>query len=114
MNKRRSYLVEKKNDKMMKIGLKPELKEKEKIEKISFLRKQRDGLIIGTYRNALASTYREIEARGTCCITATCKELGITDHEKNLLKDYCLDLEQLGYIKINEAGDVFVIQPLDF
>lgn len=103
---------------MMKIELKPRLIEEERLAKISFLRKQRDGLIIGTYRNVLAIAYREIEkallGRGTCCVTSFCKEHGATDHEKNILKDYCLDLEQLGYIKINETGDVFVIQPLDF
>ena len=100
------------------INLKPKLATDERTAKIAFLRKQRDGLVIGTYRNALANTYRGIEKalleKGTCCIVSFCEEYGITDHEKNLLKDQCLDLEQLRYIQIDELGNVLITKPLDF
>ena len=92
--------------------------EEEITAKITFLRKQRDGLVIGTYRNTLVNAYREIEkelsGQGVCCVVSFCEEHGTTDHGKNLLKDYCLDLEQLRYIKIDETGNIFVTKSLDF
>ena len=103
---------------MEKIKLKPKLTVGEREDKIAFLRKQRDGAVIGTYRNTLADVYKTIAeslvAHSVCGLVSFCEEHGTTEHEKNLLKDYCLELEQLQYIQIDELGNVLITKALDF
>lgn len=89
-------------------------------EKITFLRKQRKGLIIGTYRNTLADIYNSIESlcshNSSKCdlneLFTVC--LANSNHEKNLILDYCLDLEQLGYITITENNEIVLCKTIDF
>lgn len=90
----------------------------EKMNKIDFLRKQRDGFIIGDYRNILAQIYKTIK-NTTYDDTFSLDKLYQTDfsnisNNKNIILDYCLDLEQLGYIKVDENGEIEVIKELDF
>lgn len=96
---------------------KPTLSFEEKTNKIDFLRKQRDGFIIGDYRNILAQIYIIIK-------NATYESFSLdklyqanfvdTSHNKNVILDYCLDLEQLGYIKVDNNGEIEIIKELDF
>ena len=89
-------------------------------KKTTFLRKQREGLIIGTYRNTLADIYKSIEAlyngNSEKCeldeLFTIC--LANSRHEKNVILDYCLDLEQLGYIKIMENNKILICKIIDF
>lgn len=103
---------------MDNINLKSKFTDAETEEKITFLRKQRDGLVIGTYRNTLADVYKAITksllSNSVCNILLFCEEHGTTMHEKNLLKHYCLELEQLRYIQISESGNILITKPLDF
>lgn len=92
----------------------------EKNKKIEFLRKQCKGAIIGDYRNILASIYEKIKTisksnDGICHIILLQKEcLASTKHKENVLFDYCLDLEQLGYIQIDDDTQIRIIKELDF
>lgn len=92
----------------------------EKMKKLELLRKQRDGRIIGVYRNILADIYEKIEKisvdnNGICSSELLQKMyLPYTSHKKNVILDYCLDLEQLGYIQIMDSGEIIIISDLDF
>ena len=91
----------------------------EKMNKIDFLRKQRDGFIIGDYRNILAQIYNKIKNTKNNDDTFSLDNLYQTNfsnisHNNNIILDYCLDLEQLGYIKVDENGGIEVIKELDF
>ena len=90
----------------------------EKMNKIDFLRKQRDGFIIGDYRNILAQIYKTIK-NTTYEDAFSLDKLYQTNfsnisNNKNIILDYCLDLEQLGYIKVEENGKIEIIKELDF
>ncbi len=92
----------------------------EKGRKIRLLRKQRDGIIIGSYRNILADIYQKInnacvDNNGSCFV-ALLQDMyfASTSHKKNVILDYCLDLEQLGYIQINDCGKIIIIKEIDF
>lgn len=94
--------------------------DEEKFKKIRLLRKQRDGLIIGSYRNILADLFAKIEdifneAENKCLISEVQKKCMAKDcHEKNIIIDYCLDLEQLGYISIGSDQKISIIKDIDF
>ncbi len=89
-------------------------------EIISFLKKQRDGLIIGSYRSILADLYDRIllcckQNNGVCLISDLIK---LSDqknkHIENVTIDFCLDLEQLGYITIDNNNTIEIKHRLDF
>lgn len=92
----------------------------EKNKRIAFLKKQRDGKVIGQYRNILADIYKKItkvsaDNNGICLIESLQEMfLPSTNHEKNVILDYCLDLEQLGYIQMKENGEINIIREMDF
>lgn len=92
----------------------------EKFAKIEFLRKQRNGLIIGSYRNMLAELYEEIESLCkkqdiSCTLENLCElKASPSPHDKNLILDRCLDLEQLGYIAIYDTGIISIVKKIDF
>ena len=96
------------------------LSDEEKLKKIHLLRKQRDGLIIGSYRNILANLFLKIkdiisENENNCLINTLQEKCFAKDeHEKNIIIDYCLDLEQLGYISIGSNQRIMIIKDLDF
>ncbi len=96
------------------------LSSEEKLQKLQLLKKQRDGLIIGNYRNILANLFVKIketisENKNECSLsmlqTNCCAK---TDHEKNVIVDYCLDLEQLGYICIENNQKIIIVKDIDF
>lgn len=96
------------------------LSNEEKNQKIQLLRKQRDGLIIGSYRNILADLFVKIKdiinRNENECLLNTLQEkcFAKDDHEKNIIIDYCLDLEQLGYIRIESDRRIIIIKEIDF
>ena len=94
------------------------LSPEEKRQKVGMLRKQRDGLIIGNYRNILVDLFVKIREALTDdeCLLYIIQEkcFAKTDHQKNIIIDYCLDLEQLGYIHIKEDGRISLTKELDF
>ena len=96
------------------------LNDEEKYRKIQFLKKQRDGLIIGSYRNILADLYTKIkiitETNNIECSVSMLQKYCHTknQHEKNLIMDYCLDLVQLGYINIEKNEKIEILKELDF
>lgn len=97
---------------------KPILSSEEKSYKIAWLRKQRDGLIIGSYRNKLSIAYKRIEYFSSQ-FDQDCTISNILDfycfnntHFRQSFLDYCLDLEQLGYIKITKCHKDYVIKIL--
>ena len=89
-------------------------------EIISFLKKQRDGLIIGSYRNILADLYEKVllcckQNNGVCNISNLIEMNGQQNkHLENVTIDFCLDLEQLGYININDNDTIEIKHCLDF
>lgn len=102
------------------MNYKKSLSEEEKIQKIQLLRKQRDGLIIGSYRNILADLFVKIKdiinRNENKCLVSTVQEkcFAKDNHEKNIIIDYCLDLEQLGYISIENNQKITIIKDIDF
>lgn len=99
---------------------KKSLSNKEKTQKIQLLRKQRDGLIIGSYRNTLANLFLKIKdiisdnKKECLIITLQEKCFAKNEHEKNIIIDYCLDLEQLGYISIGSDQRIIITKDIDF
>ncbi len=87
---------------------------------VDFLRKQRDGLIIGEYRNILYNTYQAIykASKQNCFLLSDILEL-----QKGcfvplgVLLSYCNDLEKLEYIRVViKKGDyeIKIIKNIDF
>ena len=95
-------------------------------EKLNHLRKQRDGLIIGEYRNYLYKLYMYLKERCAETEDGSCNPypwqmlvtLGRDDlHKSYLGYTYCDDLEALGYIKIQGYGKdkkIFITKDIDF
>lgn len=99
---------------------KKSLSSRERMKIIGFLRKQRDGLIIGEYRSLLVTIYKKIakiinQNNGVCTISDLF-DLSETKtmHERNVVIDRCMDLEQLGYIRIQNDETIDIQQELDF
>ncbi len=95
-------------------------------EKLDYLRKQRDGLIVGDYRNYLYNLYMYLKERCSETEDGSCNPypwqmlvaLGRDDlHKSYLGYTYCDDLEALGYIKMQGNGKdkkIFIIKDIDF
>ena len=96
------------------------LTEDEIIKKIELLKKQRDGLIIGSYRSILADLYNNIKSvkdtiGNECFLSMLQKKYSSNnEHQKNVILDCCLDLEQLGYIQIEDNERILIKKDLDF
>ena len=94
---------------------KERLSKDEKRDKIDYLKKQRDGLIIGEYRNILAQIYGTIKKPAYDTLDKLYQVYRAeSEHDKNVILDYCLDLEQLGYVKIKYTGHLQLLKELDF
>lgn len=98
---------------------KNELTIKQQTNIIEYLRKQRDGLIIGTYRNTLANTYlmllNSCKEKQKCNLETLFNSNTFTsEHDKNAFIDSCLDLEQLGYIQFVDNFNVLILKTIDF
>lgn len=95
-------------------------------EKLDYLRKQRDGLIVGDYRNYLYNLYMSLKERCSETEDGSCNPypwqmlvaLDRDDlYKSNLVYTYCDDLEALGYIRTQGYGKdkkIFIIKDIDF
>ena len=99
---------------------KKSLSSREREDIIGFLRKQRDGLIIGEYRSLLVTIYKKIsiiinQNNGVCDFSNLFDLLEAkTMHERCVIVDRCMDLEQLGYIHIRCDETINIQQEIDF
>ncbi len=97
------------------------LSEIKKEEIIEWLKKQRDGYIIGDYRNILYHIYQEIKNismnDGCCTLPDLVKEDSIYYRTETQILEYCDMLKRLGYIDICNYTDKTVfalLKPVDF
>lgn len=97
------------------------LSEKQKVEAIEWLKKQRDGYIIGDYRNILYQVYQEIKSNfikdGYCTLQKLVKKNSIHYRTTSQVLELCEMLNTLGYIYIyNHKNRVTlgISKPIDF
>ena len=98
-----------------------QLSELQKAKTIEWLRKQRDGYIVGDYRNILYHVYQEIKSismnDGYCTLQDLTKEDTIYYRAETQVLELCDALNALGYIDIcNHSNRVTlrVVKPIDF
>ena len=102
------------------------LSELKKTETIEWLKKQRDGYIVGDYRNILCHVYQEIKSismnDGYCALQDLVKEDTIYYRTEAQVLELCDMLNTLGYIDIRNHSDgvklnilmsLIFYQPLD-
>nr|DAU00987.1 MAG TPA: hypothetical protein [Caudoviricetes sp.] len=92
-----------------------------KSEIITWLRKQRDGFIIGDYRNILYNLYQKISfvlaSQEICNLNSLIDINSIYYKSKNQLLEFCEDLRNLGYININYTSEdinITINKEIDF
>lgn len=97
------------------------LSEEQKAETIRWLQKQRDGYIIGDYRNILYHIYQEIKSisrnNGDCTLQNLVREDSIHYKTETQVLELCNMLKELGYIDIfdNTYKTTFcIVKPIDF
>lgn len=102
------------------INIKP-LSEHQKAEKIEWLKKQRDGYIVGDYRNILCHVYQKIKSismnDGCCTLEDLVKKDSIYYRTEAQLLEYCDMLKRLDYIDICNYADkiaLTILKPIDF
>lgn len=91
------------------------------MERIKWLRKQRDGYIVGVYRNILCHIYQEINSvsinKKHCKLQDLVKEDSIYYRTNEQVMELCDTLYELGYIdKINhnDIMEFTILKPMDF
>ena len=97
------------------------LSELKKTETIEWLKKQRDGYIVGDYRNILCHVYQEIKSismnDGYCALQDLVKEDTIYYRTEAQVLELCDMLNTLGYIDIRNHSDGVkfnILKPIDF
>ena len=97
------------------------LSEIQKAETIEWLKKQRDGYIVGDYRNILYHVYQEIKSLsmndGYCTLQDLIKEDTIYYRTEVQVLELCDVLNTLGYIDICNHPDrvrLSILKPIDF
>ena len=97
------------------------LSELKKTETIEWLKKQRDGYIVGDYRNILCHVYQEIKSismnDGYCAVQDLVKEDTIYYRTEAQVLELCDMLNTLGYIDIRNHSDgvkLNILKPIDF
>lgn len=97
------------------------LSELKKTETIEWLKKQRDGYIVGEYRNILCHVYQEIKSismnDGYCALQDLVKEDTIYYRTEAQVLELCDMLNTLGYIDIRNHSDgvkLNILKPIDF
>ena len=97
------------------------LSELKKTETIEWLKKQRDGYIVGDYRNILCHVYQEIKSismnDGYCALQDLVKEDTIYYRNEAQVLELCDMLNTLGYIDIRNHSDgvkLNILKPIDF
>ena len=96
------------------------LSELKKTETIEWLKKQRDGYIVGDYRNILCHVYQEIKSismnDGYCALQDLVKEDTIYYRTEAQVLELCDMLNTLGYIDIRNHSDgvkLNILKPID-
>lgn len=97
------------------------LSEIQKAETIEWLKKQRDGYIVGDYRNILCHVYQEIKAvslnDGYCTLQDLVNEDTMYYRTEAQVLELCDMLNTLGYIDICNHPDrvrLSILKPIDF
>jgi Cdc6-like AAA superfamily ATPase len=97
------------------------LSEIQKAETREWLKKQRDGYIVGNYRNILYHVYQEIKSismnDGYCTLKGLVKEDTIYYRTEAQVLELCDILNTLGYIDIRNHPDgvtLNILKPIDF
>ena len=97
------------------------LSELKKTETIEWWKKQRDGYIVGDYRNILCHVYQEIKSismnDGYCALQDLVKEDTIYYRTEAQVLELCDMLNTLGYIDIRNHSDgvkLNILKPIDF
>lgn len=97
------------------------LSEQQKSKKIEWLKKQRDGYIVGDYRNILCHVYQNIKSismnSGCCTLQDLVKKDSIYYRTEAQVLEYCEMLKGLDYINIcNHANNITftILKPIDF
>ena len=97
------------------------LSELKKTETREWLKKQRDGYIVGDYRNILCHVYQEIKSismnDGYCALQDLVKEDTIYYRTEAQVLELCDMLNTLGYIDIRNHSDgvkLNILKPIDF
>ena len=97
------------------------LSEIQKAETIEWLKKQRDGYIVGDYRNILYHVYQEIKSismnDGYCTLQDLVKEDTIYYRTEAQVLELCDILNTLGYIDVCNHPDrvaLSIRKPIDF
>ena len=97
------------------------LSEIQKAETIEWLKKQRDGYIVGDYRNILCHVYQEIKTismnDGYCTLQDLVNEDTIYYRTEAQVLELCDMLNTLGYIDICNHPDrvrLRTLKPIDF
>lgn len=85
------------------------------------MKKQRDGYIVGDYRNILCHVYQEIKSismnDGYCALQDLVKEDTIYYRTEAQVLELCDMLNTLGYIDIRNHSDgvkLNILKPIDF
>ena len=97
------------------------LSETQKKETIEWLKKQRDGYIVGDYRNILSHIYQEIKSfsmnNGCCTVQDLINEDSVFYRTEVQILEYCDVLKRLDYIDtFNHANKIVltILKPIDF
>ena len=97
------------------------LSEIQKAETIEWLKKQRDGYIVGDYRNILCHVYQEIKSismnDGYCTLQDLVNKDTIYYRTEAQVLELCDMLNALGYIGMCNHPDrvtLSIIKPIDF
>ena len=99
-----------------------EISKEDIIKAVSWLKKQRDGVIIGDYRNTLYHLYQKIydispEPTQTCSLKDLLDETSVYYRNENQLLELCHVLQKLGYIEMHNLTNdikISVLKPIDF
>ena len=94
----------------------------EKNETINWLIKQRDGLIIGDYRNILYNLYQKINSLSSsknqqCYLKDIIDTKSLYYKNENQLLELCETLKELGYIEISYTTNnitITILKTIDF
>ena len=86
--------------------------EEKRLEKLDYLRKQRDGVIQGGYRDLLVATHKCLSVfcannpEGWCnpYNNQICMEVYGTTYHATMISKFVSDLQGLGYIRISGRG----------
>lgn len=98
------------------------LSENQKAETIEWLKKQRDGYIVGDYRNILYHVYHKIKTismkdEKVCTLQDLVDEYSVYYRTESQVLEFCDMLKELDYIDVCNHTDKLsftILKPIDF